>query len=88
MQGFDVPHWVLCHGTVPGAVVIEDPWAHTPAGDTWVDAHLLPVPDGALDTMATVSADPFRGAVTVGRAPDLPGGHGTRYSCSGRPVVP
>jgi hypothetical protein len=62
---------VLCHGTVPGAVVIEDPWAHAPAGDTWVDAHLLPVPDEALDTMATVSADPFRGAVTVGRAPGV-----------------
>ncbi|MFJ4623771.1 peptidase C39 family protein [Streptomyces sp. NPDC088812] len=67
MQGFDVPHWVLCHGAVPGAVVIEDPWANASAGDTWVDAHLLPVPDPSLDTMATVSADGFRGAVTIGR---------------------
>ncbi|GGZ37020.1 hypothetical protein GCM10010365_67330 [Streptomyces poonensis] len=67
MQGFDVPHWVLCHGTVPGAVVIEDPWANAATGDTWVDAHLLPVPDPSLDTMATVSADPFRGAVIIGR---------------------
>lgn len=70
MQGFDVPHWVLCHGTVPGAVVIEDPWANAATGDTWVDAHLLPVPDTSLDTMsalsATLSEDRFRGAVTLG----------------------
>ncbi|MFE6886844.1 peptidase C39 family protein [Streptomyces sp. NPDC057694] len=65
MQGFDVPHWVLCHGTVPGAIVIEDPWANESTGDTWVDAHLLPVPDTSLDTMATVEADGFRGAVTI-----------------------
>ncbi|MFD7292932.1 peptidase C39 family protein [Streptomyces sp. NPDC059897] len=69
MQGFDVPHWVLCHGVVPGAVVIDDPWAGTEKGDTWVDAHLLPVPDASLDAMASVSAEGFRGAVTIGRAP-------------------
>ncbi|MEV8228761.1 peptidase C39 family protein [Streptomyces sp. NPDC079167] len=68
MQGFDVPHWVLCHGTVPGAVVIEDPWAQAAAGDTWVDAHLLPVPDPSLDAMSVLSADRFRGAVAIGRA--------------------
>ncbi|GAA5074999.1 peptidase C39 family protein [Streptomyces similanensis] len=66
MQGFDVPHWVLCHGAVPGAVVIEDPWTHAATGDTWVDAHLLPVPDASLDTMATLAPDGFRGAVTIG----------------------
>ncbi|MGX1516340.1 hypothetical protein RKD44_007628 [Streptomyces collinus] len=65
MQGFDVLHWALCHGTVPGAVVIEDPWANGAVGDTWVDAHLLPVPDASLDTMATLSPDRFRGAVTM-----------------------
>lgn len=67
MQGFDVPHWVLCHGVVPGAVVVEDPWANAATGDTWVDAHLLPVPDRSLDTMSAVSADGFSGAVTIGR---------------------
>ncbi|THA29588.1 acetyltransferase [Streptomyces sp. A1277] len=66
MQGFDVPHWVLCHGVVPGAVVIEDPWANAPTGDTWVDAHLLPVPDASLDAMSTMSPEGFRGAVTLG----------------------
>ncbi|MGW0670464.1 peptidase C39 family protein [Streptomyces sp. NPDC002746] len=66
MQGFDVPHWVLCHGTVSGAVVIEDPWANATTGDTWVDAHLLPVPDASLDTMSVISPEGFRGAVTIG----------------------
>ncbi|MEU9385223.1 hypothetical protein AB0D38_31555 [Streptomyces sp. NPDC048279] len=31
------------------------------------DAHLLPVADTALDTMATLSADGSRGAATIGR---------------------
>ncbi|MFJ2740828.1 peptidase C39 family protein [Streptomyces sp. NPDC087440] len=66
MLGFDVPHWVLCHGVVPGAVVIDDPWANTATGDTWVDAHLLPVPDASLDVMSTMSPGDFRGAVTLG----------------------
>lgn len=66
MQGFDVPHWVLCHGVVPGAVVIDDPWANAATGDTWVDAHLLPVPDRSLDAMSTMSPEGFRGAVTIG----------------------
>lgn len=68
MQGFDVPHWVLCHGVTPGAVVIEDPWANAATGDTWVDAHLLPVPDPSLATMSTVSGDRVHGAVIIGRA--------------------
>ncbi|MFD7069719.1 peptidase C39 family protein [Streptomyces sp. NPDC059913] len=67
MQGFDVPHWVLCHGAVPGALVIEDPWSQTASGDTWVDAHLLPVPDPSLDAMSLIAGEaPFRGAVVVG----------------------
>ncbi|MFE2452666.1 peptidase C39 family protein [[Kitasatospora] papulosa] len=67
MQGFEVPHWVLCHGTAPGAVVIDDPWANAATGDTWVDAHLLPVADASLDTMSAISPDGFHGAVTIGR---------------------
>ncbi|MEV7085658.1 peptidase C39 family protein [Streptomyces sp. NPDC093085] len=68
LQGFDVPHWILCHGTVPGAVVVDDPWAHAPAGDTWVDAHLLPVPDASLDAMSVLSPARFRGAVHIAPA--------------------
>lgn len=62
-----MPHWVLRHGAVPGAVVIEDPWADAATGDAWIDARLLPVPDPSLDTMSALSAEGFRGAVTIGR---------------------
>lgn len=65
MQGFDVPHWILCHGAVPGAVVVEDTWTHDAAGETWVDAHLLPIPDDSLDAMAALEEDGFRGAVRI-----------------------
>ncbi|CAL9619150.1 hypothetical protein SUDANB121_05825 [Nocardiopsis dassonvillei] len=66
MQGFDVPHWVLCHGAVPGALVLEDPWTNAATGDTWVDAHLLPVADTSLDAMWAVERDRRRGAVFLG----------------------
>ncbi|WP_460797075.1 peptidase C39 family protein [Microbacterium sp. GXF0217] len=66
MQGFDVPHWVLCHGEVPGALVIEDPWTGPGTGDTWVDAHLLPVADRSLDAMAAIEEDRCRAVVVVG----------------------
>ncbi len=66
MQGFDVPHWVLCHGAVPGAVVVEDPWFSTAAGETWVDAHLLPVADASLDAMSLLGGEVrVRGAVLI-----------------------
>ncbi|MFH8467218.1 peptidase C39 family protein [Streptomyces sp. NPDC017991] len=65
MQGFDVPHWVLCHGVVPGAVVIDDPWANAATGDTWVDAHLLPVPDRSLDAMSSMSTAPTAPAAST-----------------------
>ncbi|MFE9457800.1 peptidase C39 family protein [Streptomyces californicus] len=66
MQGFDVPHWVLCHGAVPGAVVVEDPWFNTAAGETWVDAHLLPVADASLDAMSLLGDEVrVRGAVLI-----------------------
>lgn len=69
MQGFDVPHWVLCHGAVPGAVVVGDPWFNAAAGESWVDAYLLPVADQALDAMSVVGQErvrDFRGAVRIG----------------------
>lgn len=69
MQGFDVPHWVLAHGTAAGAVVIEDPWFQPLTGDSWVDAHLLPIADGALDAMARIEHDGFRGAVRLAPRP-------------------
>ncbi|RSN71817.1 peptidase C39 family protein [Actinomadura sp. WAC 06369] len=72
MQGFAVPHWVLCHAAVPGALVLEDPWTNDAAGDTWLDAHLLPVPDPALDAMSVMEDGRYRAAVAIG-PPDRPG---------------
>ncbi|NQX11344.1 peptidase C39 family protein [Microbacteriaceae bacterium VKM Ac-2855] len=66
MLGYDVPHWVLCHGAVRGALVVEDPWVDAPRGESWVDAHLLPVADAALDAMSLLEDGRFRGAVRVG----------------------
>lgn len=68
MLGYEVPHWVLCHAAVPGAVVIEDPWVDEPRGETWVDAHLLPVPDASLAAMSALGEDGYRGAVRIGRS--------------------
>jgi hypothetical protein len=67
MLGFEVPHWVLCHGVVAGAVVLEDPWVQAAAGETWVDSHLLAVPDAALDSMSSMEDEGYRGAVRIGR---------------------
>lgn len=68
MLGIDVPHWVLCHGTVSGAIVIEDPWVSDNIGETWVDSHLLPVHDSALDEMSLIEGARYRGAVRIGNS--------------------
>lgn len=74
MHGFDVPHWVLVHAvTVSGTFLIEDPWCAAEVGDTWVDAHLLPVRPEALESMSVLEADrpehhPHGGAETGYRA--------------------
>ncbi|MFI2364744.1 peptidase C39 family protein [Promicromonospora sp. NPDC019610] len=65
MPGFDVPHRVPCHAAVPGAVVLEDPWIGTTAGETWVDAHLLPVADAAVDAMSRREEPGCRAAVRI-----------------------
>jgi hypothetical protein len=66
MPGFAVPHWVLCHGAVPGAVVLEDPWTNGTTGGTRLDAHLLPVAAAALDAMSAMERDGYRAAVVIG----------------------
>jgi hypothetical protein len=66
MHGFDVPHWVVCHGAVPGAIVLDDPWSSPATGDTWVSAHQIPVRDDELDAMSSMEAEGWRGAVLLG----------------------
>ncbi|MGO1183907.1 MAG: peptidase C39 family protein [Micrococcaceae bacterium] len=58
MHGFDVPHWVLVHAvTASGMFLLEDPWCAAEAGDTWVDAHLLPVAPGELEPMSVLESE-------------------------------
>ncbi|WP_371100014.1 peptidase C39 family protein [Streptomyces sp. PU_AKi4] len=90
MQGFEVPHRVPCHAAVPGAVVIEDPWADAATGTPGsTPIHCpLPVPDPSFDTMSVLSAEGFRGAVTIGRPhPWYPGYREERRPVSGSPAV-
>lgn len=65
MQGFAVPHWVHCHAVLPGVIVVDDPWAGVATGDTWVDAHLLPVTDALLDEMSALENDGYRGVIRI-----------------------
>jgi hypothetical protein len=66
MLGYPVPHWVLVHAAVPGALVLTDPWVEATTGETWLDATAIPVPDAELDAMAAVDLTGIRGAVIVG----------------------
>ncbi len=69
MLGFDVPHWVLCHGTAGSAenpvLVLEDSWVNDRSGETWVDVTCLSVPIQELDTMSCLEADGYRAALIL-----------------------
>lgn len=68
MFGFAVPHWVLAHAAADGVVVIDDPWISATWGETWVDAHELPVSTADLDRMLAWGDEGYRGVVFVTRA--------------------
>jgi len=67
MFGFAVPHWVLAHAAADGVVIIDDPWISASWGETWVDAHELPVAVADLDRMLAWGDDGYRGVVFVTR---------------------
>lgn len=52
MHGVACAHWVTVHGAVDGALVVDDPWTDAEFGETWVDAHELPIRDADLEAMA------------------------------------
>ncbi len=68
MYGFAVPHWVLAHSVEDGVVIIDDPTISSAWGETWVDAHELPIPIDELDRMIAWGDDGYRGVVFVRRA--------------------
>jgi hypothetical protein len=65
MFGFSVPHWVLAHAAAGGVVVIDDPWISATWGETWVDAHELPIAVADLDRMLSWGETGYRGVVFV-----------------------
>jgi len=69
MLGFDVPHWVLCHGTAGSAhnrvLVLEDSWVNESSAESWVDATCLPLPIQEVDLMSSLETDGYRAAVVV-----------------------
>jgi len=67
MFGYAVPHWVLAHAAADGVVVIDDPWISATRGETWVDAHELPVTTADLDRMLAWGDEGYRGVVFVRR---------------------
>jgi hypothetical protein len=63
MFGFAVPHWVLAHAAGDGVVLMTDPWISVTWGESWVDAHEVPVAIADLDRMLAWGADGYRGVV-------------------------
>jgi hypothetical protein len=69
MFGFAVPHWVLAHAAADGVVFISDPWISSTWGETWVDAHNLPVAIADLDRMLAWGSDGYRGVIFIQQTP-------------------
>jgi hypothetical protein len=67
MYGFAVPHWVLAHAAADGVVLVDDPWISMSWGETWVDAHEVPIALADLDRMVAWGDDGYRGVVFLRR---------------------
>ena len=66
MHGHREPHWVTAFaGLGTGMVVVQDPWIDRAGGETWVDAHNLPIPVAELDRMCVWGDEQHRGMVFV-----------------------
>ncbi|HJX79291.1 peptidase C39 family protein [Glutamicibacter sp.] len=69
MLGYDVPHWILCHGTAGSTekpvIIIDDSWIDAPSGESWVDVTCLPIPLQELDSMSCLEADGYRAALIL-----------------------
>ncbi|TFB83717.1 hypothetical protein E3O44_17800 [Cryobacterium algoricola] len=63
MHGDPEPHWVVAHTTRDGIFLIQDPWVDADHGESWVDAHDLPVPAAALDRMMNWGDPGYRGVI-------------------------
>ncbi len=65
MHGEACAHWVLVHGEAGGVALVEDPWTDADLGESWVDAHELPVTPDGLDAM--IGWGDHRAMIVLGR---------------------
>lgn len=69
MLGYDVPHWILCHGTAGSAehpvILIEDSWVDVSSAESWVDATCLPITFQELDAMSCLEEDGYQYALIL-----------------------
>lgn len=69
MLGYDVPHWILCHGTAGSkehaVIIIDDSWIDADSGESWVDATCLPITGQELDAMSCLETDGYRAALIL-----------------------
>jgi len=63
MHGDLEPHWVLAHATRGEVFLIQDPWVDAEHGESWVDAHDLPVRAADLDRMMNWGDPGYRGVI-------------------------
>jgi hypothetical protein len=65
MYGYAVPYWVLAHSVERGLVIIDDPTDSHTWGETWVDAHEIPMSLESLDRMVAWGDDGYRGVTFI-----------------------
>lgn len=90
MLGFDVPHWILCHGIAGTAqspvLIVEDSWVNQSSSESWVDATCLPIGLQELDAMSVLEEGSYRAALVLaqctGKNRDPESGAGIRSSAA------
>jgi len=74
MLGFDVPHWILCHGIAVTAqspvLIVEDSWVNHGSSESWVDATSLPITLQELDAMSVLEDGRYRAALVLAQCAD------------------
>lgn len=65
MSADPAPHWIFAHSTDGRHLLTEDPWIDAELGETWVDAHELPITLTDVDLMARYGTPAYRGVVVT-----------------------
>ncbi|GAA5038425.1 peptidase C39 family protein [Microbacterium fluvii] len=66
MHGEHGPHWIVAHAAAGDLVLVQEPWINRATGETWVDAHDLPIRLADLERLVTWSESGYRGVVFAG----------------------